>query len=132
MIANLGPADWNYDETMSTLRYANRAKNIKNTPRINEDPKDAMLRGMEEEKAQLLAKLRGDGAMGPGSPGQRRRETQQLSDEEVARIRAEIEENMKFNLMSTGLQLSDAQLAQVCLAGRLVLLVPISLSLSRR
>lgn len=41
MIANIGPADYNYDETLSTLRYANRAKNIKNKPRINEDPKDA-------------------------------------------------------------------------------------------
>ena len=39
MIANVGPADYNYDETISTLRYANRAKNIKNKPRINEDPK---------------------------------------------------------------------------------------------
>jgi len=36
MVANIGPADWNYDETMSTLRYANRAKNIQNKPRINE------------------------------------------------------------------------------------------------
>jgi kinesin family protein 3/17 len=39
MVANLGPADYNFDETMSTLRYANRAKNIKNKPKINEDPK---------------------------------------------------------------------------------------------
>ena len=30
MIANMGPADYNYDESLSTLRYANRAKNIKN------------------------------------------------------------------------------------------------------
>ena len=37
MVANLGPADYNYDETLSTLRYANRAKNIKNKPKINED-----------------------------------------------------------------------------------------------
>jgi kinesin family protein 3/17 len=44
MVANVGPADWNFDETMSTLCYANRAKNITNKPRINEDPKDAMLR----------------------------------------------------------------------------------------
>ena len=28
MIANIGPADYNYDETMNTLRYASRAKNI--------------------------------------------------------------------------------------------------------
>lgn len=39
MIANVGPADYNYEETLSTLRYANRAKNIKNKPRVNEDPK---------------------------------------------------------------------------------------------
>lgn len=35
---------YNYDETMSTLRYAHRAKSIKNKPKINEDPKDAMIR----------------------------------------------------------------------------------------
>ena len=34
---------FNYDETLTTLRYANRAKNIKNKPRVNEDPKDALL-----------------------------------------------------------------------------------------
>ena len=51
MVANLGPADYNYDETLSTLRYANRAKNIKNKPKINEDPKDAMLREFQEEIA---------------------------------------------------------------------------------
>lgn len=49
MIACISPADNNYDETLSTLRYANRAKNIKNKPRINEDPKDAKLREFQEE-----------------------------------------------------------------------------------
>jgi kinesin family protein 3/17 len=44
MIAAISPADDSYDETLSTLRYASRAKNIKNKPRINEDPKDALLR----------------------------------------------------------------------------------------
>jgi kinesin family protein 3/17 len=44
MIAAIGPADYNHEETISTLRFANRAKNIKNKPKINEDPKDAMLR----------------------------------------------------------------------------------------
>jgi len=42
--AAVSPAADNYEETLSTLRYANRAKNIKNKPTINEDPKDAMLR----------------------------------------------------------------------------------------
>ena len=31
------------------FRYANRAKNIKNQPRINEDPKDALLRKFQQE-----------------------------------------------------------------------------------
>ena len=44
MIANIGPADYNYDETMSTLRYAYQAKKIKNKPKINDDPKDALIR----------------------------------------------------------------------------------------
>ena len=65
MVANLGPADYNYDETLSTLRYANRAKNIKNKPKINEDPKDAMLREFQEEIARLKAQLeRGGGDAG--------------------------------------------------------------------
>ncbi|XP_045837337.1 kinesin-like protein KIF17 isoform X1 [Meles meles] len=53
MVACLSPADNNYDETLSTLRYANRAKNIKNKPRINEDPKDALLREYQEEIKKL-------------------------------------------------------------------------------
>ncbi|CDS41105.1 kinesin family 7 [Echinococcus multilocularis] len=59
MIACLSPADNNYDETLSTLRYANRAKNIKNKPVINEDPKDALLRQYQEEIARLKAMLEG-------------------------------------------------------------------------
>merc|ERR1719282_306442 len=55
MVACLSPADNNYEETISTLRYANRAKNIKNKPKINEDPKDAMLREYAEEIEKLRA-----------------------------------------------------------------------------
>ena len=57
MVANIGPADYNYEETLSTLRYANRAKTIANKPRINQDPKDAMLREFEEEIQRLRAQL---------------------------------------------------------------------------
>jgi len=57
MCANCGPAEYNYDETVTTLRYANRAKNIKNKPKINEDPKDAMLREFQEEIKRLKAQL---------------------------------------------------------------------------
>ncbi|XP_033752540.1 kinesin-II 95 kDa subunit-like [Pecten maximus] len=57
MVANIGPASYNYDESLSTLRYANSAKNIKNKPKINEDPKDALLREFQEEIARLKADL---------------------------------------------------------------------------
>ena len=62
MCANCGPADYNYDETLSTLRYANRAKNIKNKPKINEDPKDAMLREYQEEIKRLKDQLANTGS----------------------------------------------------------------------
>ena len=61
MIACISPADNNYDETLSTLRYANRAKNIKNKPKINEDPRDALLRQYQEEIAMLKQLLQGEG-----------------------------------------------------------------------
>ncbi|KNC26092.1 hypothetical protein FF38_05405 [Lucilia cuprina] len=57
MIACISPADTNYDETISTLRYASRAKNISNKPKINEDPKDAKLREYQQEIVQLKKML---------------------------------------------------------------------------
>lgn len=65
MIAAISPADYNYEETVSTLRYANRAKNIKNKPKINEDPKDAMIREFKAE-IERLRKLLADQAGGGG------------------------------------------------------------------
>ncbi|XP_037942324.1 kinesin-like protein KIF17, partial [Teleopsis dalmanni] len=53
MIACISPADYNYIETISTLRYAARAKNISNKPKINEDPKDAKLREYQDEIIKL-------------------------------------------------------------------------------
>jgi len=52
MIANIGPADWNYEETLSTLRLAYRAKSIMNKPTINEDLKDNQ-EEVEKSKGQL-------------------------------------------------------------------------------
>ena len=63
MVACLSPADNNYDETLTTLRYANRAKNIKNKPIINEDPKDALLRQYREEIERLKAMLSNSGIL---------------------------------------------------------------------
>lgn len=48
-----------YSAYHSTLRYANRAKNIKNKPKINEDPKDALLREYQDEIKKLKMMLEG-------------------------------------------------------------------------
>ena len=60
MFANVSPASYNYEETVGTLRYASRAKLIKNAPKINEDPKDALLRKYEEEIKLLREQLQGN------------------------------------------------------------------------
>ena len=53
MFANVGPAEYNYDESMSTLRYASRAKNIKNHAKVNEDPKDTLMKKYQQEIEEL-------------------------------------------------------------------------------
>ncbi|XP_037091354.1 LOW QUALITY PROTEIN: osmotic avoidance abnormal protein 3-like [Pollicipes pollicipes] len=93
MVACLSPADNNYDETLSTLRYANRAKQIKNKPKINEDPKDTLLREYQDEIRKLREQL-GDG--GAPAPAQ----LEKVVDEEAVakereRLKAEYEEEMK-------------------------------------
>ncbi|XP_044728011.1 kinesin-like protein Klp98A isoform X2 [Chrysoperla carnea] len=55
MIAAISPADCNYHETLSTLRYANRAKNIINKPTINEDPNVKLIKELRDEIAKLKA-----------------------------------------------------------------------------
>lgn len=63
MIAAISPADINYDETLSTLRYADSAKRIKNHAVVNEDANARMVRELKEELALLRSKL------GGGVPG---------------------------------------------------------------
>ena len=76
MIAALSPADVNYDETLGTLRYADRAKKIKNNVVKMENPQDKMIRMLKEENERLLAMLGGKalpmpvgGAEGGGADG---------------------------------------------------------------
>uniref|UniRef100_A0A671MHD0 Kinesin-like protein n=1 Tax=Sinocyclocheilus anshuiensis TaxID=1608454 RepID=A0A671MHD0_9TELE len=98
MCANIGPADYNYDETISTLRYANRAKNIKNKARINEDPKDALLRQFQKEIEDLKKKLE------EGTPHQFLKQWEDRNDEhwrkkvspdKMVEMQAKIEEERK-------------------------------------
>jgi len=125
MIANVGPADYNFEETVSTLRYANRAKNIKNKPKINEDPKDAMLREFQEEIARLKAQLeRGGGDAGAfdanasftsggydGEDAERAAEADVDPDEDqLAALRREVAAEMEASMRDAG---SVADLAKI-------------------
>lgn len=69
MIACISPADDNYDETLSTLRYANRAKNIKNKPKINQDPKDTMLKEYQMEIERLRQLVDNQASTGKSTTG---------------------------------------------------------------
>ncbi|XP_059099398.1 osmotic avoidance abnormal protein 3-like isoform X5 [Tigriopus californicus] len=91
MVACLSPADNNYDETLSTLRYANRAKNIKNKPKINEDPKDAMLREYQEEIQKLKSLLEKNPNADLSAAGF----SEDFLEEERSRMRKEYEDEMK-------------------------------------
>ncbi|MEQ2266272.1 hypothetical protein XENORESO_010230 [Xenotaenia resolanae] len=78
MIAAVGPAHKSFNETLATLRYASRAKKIKNKPRINEDPKDALLREFQQEIARLKAQLEEQGMLAK-ERRKRRRDSKRLS-----------------------------------------------------
>ncbi|KAM4601055.1 kinesin-like protein KIF13A isoform 4-T4 [Polymixia lowei] len=57
MIATVSPAADNYEETLSTLRYADRAKRIVNHAVVNEDPNARIIRELREEVEKLRVQL---------------------------------------------------------------------------
>merc|ERR1719264_128331 len=89
MFANVGPADYNYDETISTLRYANRAKSIKNKAKINEDPKDALMKQYQKEIEELKRLLEEKDM----AEGERRKLAGDLAEHEAALATAQAEQD---------------------------------------
>jgi hypothetical protein len=57
MICAISPASINYEETMSTLRYADRAKKIQNKAIVNESAQDKLVRMLKEENEKLKQEL---------------------------------------------------------------------------
>ncbi|XP_012936827.1 kinesin-like protein KIF28P [Aplysia californica] len=102
MIAALSPADINYDETLSTLRYADRAKKIKNQAVINENPMDKMIRELKEENDKLRKALEAGGTIPMDGMGQ-------LSPEEVDKMRRQMEEEIRAQLVTNQQMLSDSE-----------------------
>eukprot|EP00730_Choanoeca_flexa_P004716 TRINITY_DN11781_c0_g1_i2.p1 TRINITY_DN11781_c0_g1~~TRINITY_DN11781_c0_g1_i2.p1 ORF type:complete len:975 (+),score=271.67 TRINITY_DN11781_c0_g1_i2:494-3418(+) len=91
MIAALSPADINFDETLSTLRFADRAKAIKTKAVVNETPTERLIRELKEENARLLEQLKAGilpEGMSLGPPGAAE------SEEDIAR-RKEVEDQLR-------------------------------------
>ncbi|KAH8149583.1 uncharacterized protein LAJ45_06212 [Morchella importuna] len=101
MIAAISPADINFDETLSTLRYADSAKRIKNHAVVNEDPNAKMIRELKEELQQLRSKLSGGGSLpeeeryAPDTPLEKQMVTITTPDGVVKKVsKAEIAEQL--------------------------------------
>ncbi|PAA54177.1 hypothetical protein BOX15_Mlig025022g3 [Macrostomum lignano] len=69
MIAALSPADINFEETLSTLRFADRAKAIKTKAVVNESPTDKLIRELREENQRLMEMLKSGGGEAVSSSG---------------------------------------------------------------
>ncbi|GFN97153.1 kinesin-like protein kif16b [Plakobranchus ocellatus] len=105
MIATISPADVNYAETLSTLRYANRAKNIINRPTVNEDPNVKLIRELREEIKRLKLLLEGNADTYP--------KVQERLHENEARVKVLTEEwAEKWNESASLLQEKNLALRQ--------------------
>lgn len=104
MICAISPASSNYEETLSTLRYADRAKRIKNSASINENPQDKLIRQLREENNKLRELI---GKQKEASPGGRI-ENEDATAEKQAEIAA-LENALQEMQKSFAERLSDAQ-----------------------
>ena len=104
MIAAISPASVNFAETLSTLRYADRAKQIKNKAVVNEDPNEKMIRELKEQidKYKALAAGGHSPGAGAGTPP----DMQAMLAEERRKIREELRAEMEAH---ASLQLTDVQ-----------------------
>jgi len=91
MIAALSPADINFDETMSTLRFADRAKQIKNKATVNENETDKLIREMREENQRLKEMLE-SGQIPSGIS------TSGMSEDEVTKMKKKMESDIRAQL----------------------------------
>jgi len=96
MIAAISPADINYEESFSTLRYADRAKQIKTKAIVNEDPTEKLIRELKAENERLKAR------MGKGDVSEEELKDmagkESMSKKELEEMKKQWMEEMKANM----------------------------------
>ncbi|KAH9950145.1 hypothetical protein B0H21DRAFT_831130 [Amylocystis lapponica] len=99
MIAAISPADVQYEETLSTLRYADQAKKIKNKAVVNEDPNAKLVRELKEELETLRARVSGstsEAVYDPKIPAAQQKVTYQAKDGTLKTVtKAELQEQLE-------------------------------------
>nr|XP_023411542.1 kinesin-like protein KIF13A isoform X2 [Loxodonta africana] len=120
MIATISPAADNYEETLSTLRYADRAKRIVNHAIVNEDPNARVIRELREEVEKLKEQLSQAEAMKAPELKEKLEESEKLikeltvtweeklrKTEEIAQERQRQLESMGISLETSGIKVGD-------------------------
>ncbi|XP_062864132.1 kinesin-like protein KIF13B [Trichomycterus rosablanca] len=120
MVATVSPAADNYDETLSTLRYADRAKSIVNHAVVNEDPNARIIRELREEVEKLRDQLTQAESMKAPELKERLEESEKLiqemtvtweeklrKTEEIAQERQKQLESLGISLQSSGIRVGE-------------------------
>uniref|UniRef100_A0A4W3HQ68 Kinesin family member 13A n=1 Tax=Callorhinchus milii TaxID=7868 RepID=A0A4W3HQ68_CALMI len=120
MIATISPSGDNYEETLSTLRYADRAKRIVNHAVVNEDPNAKIIRELREEVEKLKEQLNQAESLKAPELKEKLDESEKLikdltvtweeklrKTEEIAQERQKQLESMGISLESSGIKVGD-------------------------
>jgi len=105
MIAAISPADINFDESSSTLRYADRAKQIKTKAMVNEDPTEALIRELKEENERLKSRMKNGDVDDEELKDMAGKEV--MSKEELAAMKKQWLEEMKANMKTNEKEVSE-------------------------
>ena len=92
MICALSPASSNYEETLSTLRYADRAKKIVNKAKVNESATDKLIRELREENERLKGMVGKGGTVNMTGMSEEEKENYLAMQAEMERNKREMEE----------------------------------------
>ncbi|KAJ8975927.1 hypothetical protein NQ317_014887, partial [Molorchus minor] len=118
MIACVSPADYNIDETLSTLRYADRARKIKNKPIVNQDAKTAEINDLKKTIQQLRLQI-----VGQGGP--------MICPAEIELLKKEIVD-LKVKIRDLTLQLSAALMDKTALHETIIILQTANEALNKK